>query len=550
MTQKTKAEREQKEREDAAKKEKEKLKETLKNIHTDESQAIELIKQLDDIPDGIEHRCSFAKQYIIMLLQEYCQRNVLTEHERDFFMAMCGLLHGYEFEKDEDGRTIAGTIDRRKRQYWENAKWDSDLFKKNKIDLNGSSIITTLGKKLKEIVEKTEKQLIVDKEQGNGKLGLIDDVITEFKKPEVFDGNKLFLPKSIFAEHNLPNDNGSDIETEKTGIQSEESPENTTIEEGFEDSETHSLESSSNLTDELYDMFLELRTDSNFFETIVKKLDYLPTKLEPELRDDFYKLYIIKLIQNYCKSPNEAEFILAVYGLLRRFERIKYKNADMRQKAYFKYAYGYNLYIQIDIYDEEEIASSLSKKFEKSLNYLATKLAEKLSNNDGKLGLVNDVINEFDEHNNKLILPKLRMGVFKEAMTNPRKRKHILLFLAIIIAVLLILVLAVLCERSPLQDKPEPNKTDSSNESSEMNEKETDDSTIDDMMNSIDAFMLGGVNEQLDEADWYYESTHEETVNPDGSITTRDRKVLGHGSVTNTIKEPDTWNSSDDEVKK
>ena len=45
-------------------------------------------------------------------------------------MAMCGLLHGYEFEKDEDGRTIAGTIDRRKRQYWENAKWDSDLFKK------------------------------------------------------------------------------------------------------------------------------------------------------------------------------------------------------------------------------------------------------------------------------------------------------------------------------------------------------------------------------------------------------------------------------------
>lgn len=560
MAQKVKEEKDEKEK---GKQKKEELETILKKIPMDESQAFELVKKLEylqDVQDVINQPHYFAKLYVIMFLKNYCEGDILTEHEVDFLLAMYGFLQGYDFEVDENGKKIKNKKNRRQEKYWRLANKYSDLFKNNSENLSSGSISSTLNPKFNKIVENLADKIverIVGPMEGDiensksKKIGLINDVWKKFKDPEVFDAkkNKLFLPKSIFEKDNSSNDESNYAEEEVFSTSTEEFSDDTSIDEDAEDSETHSLESSSNLTDELYDMFSELRIDSNFFETIVKRLDYIPTKLEPRFRDDFYKLYIIKLIQGYCKSPNEAEFIFAVYGLLRHFERIKYKNADIRQKEYFKYAYGYNLYIQIDIYDEEEIASSLSKKFEKSLNYLTTKLAEELSNNDGKLGLVNDAMNEFDEHNNKLILPKPRMGKFKEAITNPRKRK-LILFLVIFVTTLLILVLVTLCKRFPLQDKPEPNKTDSPNEPLGMNETETDESTIDDMINSIDAFMLGGVNEQSDKNDWYYESTHEETVNPDGSITTRDRKVLGHGSVTNTIKEPDTWNSSDDEVKK
>jgi hypothetical protein len=256
--------------------------------------------------------------------------------------------------------------------------------KENKIVLNTSQDDNINVRDFDE--EKDQESQQVEQETKNNEKIDKDGICTEGEGGSDISSDK----KSASASSPL---NGDDInaEKEKPDIPSEESSEDTTIDKGVEDSETNNSESSPNLSDELYDMFFKLRSDNTYFEAIVKKLDYIPTGIAFSQHRDFCKLYMIRIIQRYCKTENDAEFLLAMYGLLRKYEEKKCGKIESREITYYKYVHHLRSNKKID---KDNICEAYTEKHKEVLGYLIGKIITELHNENKKLGIVSSIVED------------------------------------------------------------------------------------------------------------------------------------------------------------
>lgn len=160
--------------------------------------ADELVEKLDGKPQNIEKNQyrSFCTLYVIILFRTYNDPECA-----EFLLAMCGFL---------DGFNSVSKISERETMYWECVKETNHLFRKRKC--SGGSINTTLRGVYKNLIAKLDKELSkqikenTKNEDDKGKLGLMQYVVKEFKKPNNFNQqtNTLILPKLPLQSFQLP----------------------------------------------------------------------------------------------------------------------------------------------------------------------------------------------------------------------------------------------------------------------------------------------------------------------------------------------------------
>lgn len=136
------------------------------NKHNDK--AIWLVSELEKVPEKSKN-LEFCQAYTILLFQ----KNIEDENDREFMLAACGLLKGFEFKSRE--------FSKRMQRYQKHAKYYNDFFKGK---ISAGSIGGMCRKEMLRIAGELEIKLTTKLEKNDGRLGLINDVPKELKFPE------------------------------------------------------------------------------------------------------------------------------------------------------------------------------------------------------------------------------------------------------------------------------------------------------------------------------------------------------------------------------
>lgn len=120
--------------------------------------------------------------------------------------------------------------------------------------------------------------------------------------------------------------------------------------------------------------------------------------------DNFYKAYVIFIFQKYCCSLDDRELALMSCRLLQG-DGFCAKRLEDRAIAYWHYSRTYNKLFE-DTNTEKSAERKARSEMERILDYLDEDLNKYKNNNNGKLGLLDEVRKEWEVHG--LELPKPR----------------------------------------------------------------------------------------------------------------------------------------------
>lgn len=151
----------------------------------------------------------------------------------------------------------------------------------------------------------------------------------------------------------------------------------------------------------------ELRNHEDEAEELAEELEGIVVTDKGTKYLNFCKAYVIVVIREFCSTDDDAELMLAAYGLLKGFE-FKPKGLTERLTAYWKHSRDYNKLLE-NIKTESSVPKTVSDNMKRIIEGLDKKITAGLSTGKGKLGLL-------DKVPNKLELPE------------PRKRKDEPLF--------------------------------------------------------------------------------------------------------------------------
>lgn len=154
-------------------------------LHNSIDKTSELVKYLEDIPEGSKSH-DFYISYTVALFQEY----IKEENDREMMFAACGFLKGFEFKPQK--------LNRRMREYGEHAKHYNIFFEKA---LAGSSFSTTCRNELRRITIKLEK-ILLDKLAKNEK-GTLDFIANVPKRLELPEPRSIPIDEDKKKEENL-----------------------------------------------------------------------------------------------------------------------------------------------------------------------------------------------------------------------------------------------------------------------------------------------------------------------------------------------------------
>lgn len=140
---------------------------------------------------------------------------------------------------------------------------------------------------------------------------------------------------------------------------------------------------------ELYEILWDLHNHIDKADELVKHLEGVS---EGSKSRDFCKAYVIKLFQEYIDDEDAKELMLAVCNLLNGFNN---KNLDDRMQAYRGYIGRYNSLIK-ESWSTSTYSTNYRNLLKTIIHNLEPKLESKKKQNNGKLGLIDDVPKEFE----------------------------------------------------------------------------------------------------------------------------------------------------------
>ena len=139
---------------------------------------------------------------------------------------------------------------------------------------------------------------------------------------------------------------------------------------------------------ELFNLLMDIRKNEAQMGKLVKKLEGdIPNRGEDVA--DFYKRYTIFVLKKYCHSLDDRELMLAACGFLHG-NSFHDKNMENRIVAYWEHSRSYNKLFE-DIKTKKSAIRTSSKHMNHIIGYLTEELLVDMNENNGKLGLINEV---------------------------------------------------------------------------------------------------------------------------------------------------------------
>lgn len=138
----------------------------------------------------------------------------------------------------------------------------------------------------------------------------------------------------------------------------------------------------------------DIRHHEDAAEELVEELEGIAATNKGTKHRKFCQAYVIVVIREFCSTDDDAELMLAAYGLLKGFE-FKPQGMTDRLVRYWRHSRNYNKLLK-DINSEASVPRTLGNKIDKIIKYLDKKITARLSgkkkkDENGKLGFLDRV---------------------------------------------------------------------------------------------------------------------------------------------------------------
>ncbi len=137
------------------------------------------------------------------------------------------------------------------------------------------------------------------------------------------------------------------------------------------------------------EILTDIRNHEDSADALVEELEGIVAADKGTKHHKFCQAYVIVVIREFCSTDDDAELMLATYGLLKGFE-FKPQKMTNRLIRYWKHSRNYNRLLE-NIKAETSVPKTASNKIENIIDGLDRKITARLSTNNGKLKLLDKV---------------------------------------------------------------------------------------------------------------------------------------------------------------
>lgn len=133
----------------------------------------------------------------------------------------------------------------------------------------------------------------------------------------------------------------------------------------------------------------EIRNHEDEVDALVEELEDTAGTDKGTKHREFCQAYVIIIVREFCSTDDDAELMLAAYGLLKGFE-FKPRGLTKRLTAYWEYSRGYNQLFK-NTNTLKSVPKTVSDNVERIIEYLDKKITARLSDDNKKLGFLDKV---------------------------------------------------------------------------------------------------------------------------------------------------------------
>lgn len=133
----------------------------------------------------------------------------------------------------------------------------------------------------------------------------------------------------------------------------------------------------------------EIRNHEDAVDALVEELEDTAGTDKGTKHREFCQAYVIIIVREFCSTDDDAELMLAAYGLLKGFE-FESRGLTKRLTAYWEYSRGYNQLFK-NTNTLKSVPKTVSDNVERIIEYLDKKITARLSDDNKKLGFLDKV---------------------------------------------------------------------------------------------------------------------------------------------------------------